>query len=216
MNGRLISIIVICLAILSVVGIYGCSGGQKGEKETPGTAPPGAAAKAGPGAAAPAASSGKEQSAAGAGGQEKSVQTGTETGQLAPDFTLTGPDGKEVSLSSFRGKPVMLNFWATWCPPCKEEMPAIQKFFTQRGQEMQVLAVNLTVSEKAPDQVGDFLKSNGYTFPVLLDKKGDTARQYLVRYIPTTYFIDKRGIIRDKHTGPLTPDMLEAFYARVK
>ncbi|WP_051276506.1 TlpA family protein disulfide reductase [Desulfovirgula thermocuniculi] len=145
-------------------------------------------------------------------GREASKETvpGAEVGRQAPDFTLPAPDGKKVTLSSLRGKPVVLNFWATWCPPCREEMPAIQEFYRQKGREVEVLAVNLTSSERSPGAVQEFLKENGYTFPVLLDGRGEVAGLYLVRAIPTTFFLDGDGVIRYRHTGPLTlQDMLE-------
>jgi peroxiredoxin len=88
-------------------------------------------------------------------------------------------------------------------------MPAIQSFYEKRGREIQVLAVNLTASEKSAAHVKDFLKAGGYTFPVLLDTHNITAQEYLVRAIPTTFFIDREGIIRTRHTGSLTLEMLE-------
>lgn len=148
-------------------------------------------------------------------GAVENSKVGTEVGNLAPDFNLTNIDGEKVSLSSFRGRPVMLNFWATWCPPCREEMPTMQKFFEERGREIKVLAVNLTSTEKSTEEVQRFLTANGYTFPVLLDK-GDTVQQYLVRFIPTTYFIDEKGVIREKYTGPMTGQMMEAGLAKAK
>lgn len=133
-----------------------------------------------------------------------------EVGRQAPDFTLPAVGGGEVALSAFRGKPVVLNFWATWCPPCREEMPAFQEFYRQKGREVEVLAVNLTGSERSPGAVQEFLREKGYTFPVLLDVRGEVAGLYLVRAIPTTFFLDGGGVIRYRHTGPLTlQDMLE-------
>lgn len=137
-----------------------------------------------------------------------------EVGRQAPDFTLPTVEGKTVTLSSLKGKPVILSFWATWCPPCREEMPAIEEFYRLKGREVEVLAVNLTASEKSPGAVREFLRENAYTFPVLLDGKGEVAGLYLVRAIPTTFFLDENGTIRQKHTGPLTLQaMLEALAA---
>ncbi|OAT79406.1 TlpA family protein disulfide reductase [Desulfotomaculum copahuensis] len=149
-------------------------------------------------------------------GQTGAPKTGTAVGEQAPDFTLGTIDGKKISLSSFRGRPVMLNFWATWCPPCQEEMPEIEKFYRQNGGKIQLLAVNLTANEKSTDQVKQFLQSGGYTFPVLLDQNGDLARQYMIRYIPTSMFIDSGGIIRFAHTGPMTMQMLQEGLNKVK
>lgn len=209
MNRKPVSFAVICLTLFGMTLLFGCSAGKEGDSAEPGS-PPGKAAEQTDSGVAKQSGRGSGQPDLAAG-----IPTGTEVGQMAPDFTLTGIDGKKVTLSSFRGRPVMLNFWATWCPPCKQEMPVIQKFFAGRGREMQVLAVNLMVREKSPERVKEFLKANGYTFPVLLDEKNDVAKQYLIRYIPTTYFIDQRGIIRGLHTGPLTAEMLDQYLDRV-
>ncbi|RKO65939.1 TlpA family protein disulfide reductase [Desulfofundulus salinus] len=185
MNKRLFSVVILSVIVVSLIAAYAYvwSGGkERGKDGTP-----------------PAAT----------GNKESGVPVGTEVGQRAPDFTLTTTGGKEVSLSNFRGRPVVLNFWATWCPPCREEMPAIQSFYEKRGGEIQVLAVNLTASEKSAAHVKDFLKAGGFTFPVLLDTRNTTAQEYLVRAIPTTFFIDREGIIRGIHTGPMTLEMLE-------
>ncbi|SHF11916.1 Peroxiredoxin [Desulfofundulus australicus DSM 11792] len=185
MNKRLFSVVILSVVIVSLIAAYAYvwSGGKERGKDvtTPGAT----------------------------GNKESDVPVGTEVGQRAPGFTLTTTGGKEVSLSNFRGRPVVLNFWATWCPPCREEMPAIQSFYEKRGREIQVLAVNLTASERTAAQVKDFLDAGGFTFPVLLDTRGDVAREYLVRAIPTTFFIDREGIIRARHTGSLTLEMLE-------
>ncbi|MBE3588769.1 MAG: redoxin domain-containing protein [Thermoanaerobacteraceae bacterium] len=186
MNKKVVSVTILAVVIICVLGALLWS--ARGEK--PANTP---------GAGAPRAG----------GEEQKSGQTGTEVGQVAPDFSLGTPEGKTVSLASLRGKPVMLNFWATWCPPCREEMPAVQQFFTTRGQEIQVVAVNLTSSERTPGEVPRFLKDGGYTFPVLLDVKGDVAKQYLIRYIPTTFFIDAQGVIRYVHTGPMNREIMQ-------
>lgn len=122
-------------------------------------------------------------------------------GGIAPDFTLQSLGGKEVSLADFRGKPVVLNFWATWCGPCRQEMPFLQEVsedleWTERG--LVVLAVNLGEAAAA---VREFTDGNGLTFTVLLDSNHEVGTQYNTRYIPTTYFIDKDGIIRNIKIG---------------
>lgn len=132
-----------------------------------------------------------------------------EAGYPAPDFTLSTLDGKVVTLSQLKGKPVYINFWATWCPPCRDEMPEIQRFFEKHKEEVNILLINLTVSEKSPAEVKKFLERNGYIFPVLLDTDGSVARSYLVRAIPTSFFLDAQGIIRYKYTGPVTVTLLE-------
>ncbi|ACL70569.1 TlpA family protein disulfide reductase [Halothermothrix orenii] len=134
------------------------------------------------------------------GGSEDNVQTGTAIGLLAPDFTLTKLSGEEVSLSDFRGKKVFLNFWASWCPPCQAEMPYIQKLYTEHGDDVAILGVDIGEDKGT---VAEFMLVNGYTFPVALDKKREVAAKYLVRGIPTTYIIDEDGIVTHRHVGPL-------------
>jgi thiol-disulfide isomerase/thioredoxin len=109
------------------------------------------------------------------------------------DFTLPDLNGKEISLGSLKGKKVMLNFFATWCPPCKAEMPDMEKLYQEtKNSDFVILAVNL--GEDA-DVVKDFMKKNNYNFPVLLDLKGTVADKYSISAIPTTYFLDKEGNI---------------------
>ena len=129
---------------------------------------------------------------------------GLQEGNRAPDFTLQTLDGEKVKLSNMLGKIVFLNFWTTWCPPCKAEMPDLQEFYEeQQDNNIEIVAVNITTSEKKADDVGVFAKEYGLTFPVLLDNKGDVADTYRILTIPTTYVIDKHGIVRKKIIGPL-------------
>ena len=125
---------------------------------------------------------------------------GTPVGNPAPDFQLPNLDGKTVSLSDLRGKPVLLNFWASWCRPCRDEMPHIQQVYEEWSDKgLVVLAINLGESSS---KVKEFVQSYGLPFPVLLDTKGDIAQKYNVRgLIPTTFFIDKNGIIQVKKIG---------------
>jgi peroxiredoxin len=125
-------------------------------------------------------------------------------GGMAPDFTLLNLSGQEVSLADFRGKTLVLNFWATWCGPCRLEMPFLQEVsvdpeWAERG--LVVLAVNLGDSAAA---VRGFMGDNGLTFNVLLDSNREVGVQYNTRYIPTTYFIDKDGIIQSIKIGAFT------------
>lgn len=137
---------------------------------------------------------------------------GIEKGQEAPDFTLPSIDGKETSLADFRGKKVILNFWATWCPPCKAEMPEMQKFHEQYGSDVAILAVNLTSTEANSNRVQAFLKEKGFTFPVLLDQKDTVGtKQYAVMTIPTSYFIDEKGTIAQRINGPMNFTQMENF-----
>lgn len=122
-----------------------------------------------------------------------------ETSNKAPDFELPGLDGKPASLSDFRGKPVLLNFWATWCPPCRAEMPYIQEIYEEwSGKGLVVLAINIGEN---PSKVGEFMESFFLSFPVLLDEDSKVSNEYNVRAIPTTFFIDKNGIIQVTKIG---------------
>ena len=122
-----------------------------------------------------------------------------ETSNKAPDFELPDLDGKPVSLSDFRGKPVFLNFWATWCPPCRAEMPYIQEIYKEwSGKELVVLAINIGEN---PSKVGEFMESFSLSFLVLLDEDSKVSNEYNVPPIPTTFFIDKNGIIQVTKIG---------------
>ncbi|RBW69002.1 peroxiredoxin family protein [Bacillus taeanensis] len=138
-----------------------------------------------------------------------SGEIGLEKGDKAPNFTLENLKGEQVSLSDFRGKKVLLNFWATWCPPCKEEMPEMEEFYEKNGAKMEIIAVNLTMFEHDQANVAPFIKEYGLTFPVLLDKEGEQAKVYQAITIPTSYIVDEKGIIQQKIVGPMTYEMME-------
>ena len=113
---------------------------------------------------------------------------------LAPDFVMTDKDGHQVHLSDFVGKPVVLNFWASWCGPCKMEMPDFDEKYTELGEEVHFLMVNMTDgSRETVDVAKEFIEAQGYTFPVYFDTEMDAAITYGVNSIPTTYFIDADG-----------------------
>jgi peroxiredoxin len=137
------------------------------------------------------------------------VEIGLKEGNKAPDFQLSTLDGTEMKLSDLQGKVVFLNFWATWCPPCKEELPHMQKFYQEKGNnEVEILAVNLTTAERNSNGLEKFVKDYGLTFPVLLDNKGEIGKTYQAYTIPTSYLIDKEGIIRKKLIGPMDVKMM--------
>lgn len=116
---------------------------------------------------------------------------------LAPDFNLLTIEGDTILFSDFRGQAVLLNFWGSWCPPCKEEMPAMQKAYQDyQDQGFTILAVNATFQEQ-PGAVSAFLTKNGFDFTVLLDTEGVVSQQYQVHAFPTSYFIDPDGIIQE-------------------
>lgn len=132
---------------------------------------------------------------------------GLAIGVKAPDFELNNLNGKPVRLSQFKGKKVMLNFWATWCPPCKEEMPAIQKFYTERGDSVQILAVNLDPE----NNVKEFAEKLKVNFPILLDEDEEVISAYKILTIPTTFFIDEEGIIQNKFLGALNVEQMKKY-----
>lgn len=141
-------------------------------------------------------------------GKSGSVKEGFQ----APDFELTTLDGKKVKLSDYRGQKVILNFWASWCPPCKAEMPHMQKFYEKnKDNNITILAVNLTSLDKGSEAVQTFIKKNKLTFPVLLDEKGEVGKTYQAVAIPTSYIIDQKGIIRKKMISPMDEDMMKNF-----
>ncbi len=128
-----------------------------------------------------------------------------QVGFIAPDFSLTSLDSQEIRLSDFEGTPVILNFWASWCPPCKAEMPAFQQTSLEFPAEyMQIIAINATNQDSLND-VQQFVEQNGITFPIPLDQTGLTSMDYLVHSLPTTYFIDKNGVIKDIIIGGPIP-----------
>ncbi|TCP31690.1 peroxiredoxin [Scopulibacillus darangshiensis] len=139
-----------------------------------------------------------------------------EIGDTAPDFILTDVHGKKVHLKDFRGKAVVLNFWATWCDPCKREMPYINKVYekTKNQKDVVILAVNIKESKFA---VENFLNRYHIKFPVLMDKKGDVMDAYNIVPIPTTFFIDKDGKVVDKVTETMpSADYLQKKIEKIK
>lgn len=130
-------------------------------------------------------------------------------GYPAPDFALPGLDGGTIRLSDFRGKVVMLNFWATWCPPCRAEMPEIAKLKAQGIPDLVIIGVDLVQTEASPQAVAEFVRAHGYDWPVALDVRGEVTLAYRVIQIPTTYFLDRNGIIRGKYLGPMTLPIME-------
>ena len=138
-------------------------------------------------------------------------KSGLEIGQYAPDFTLQTLEGKKVKLSDYRGKKVILNFWATWCPPCKEEIPHMEKYYKSLNKKdnVEVVAVNLTSADKSKEYIKEFAESYDITYPILLDKKGEQQKQYEIVTIPTTFFINEAGQIKQKAVGPMDKGMME-------
>jgi len=120
-------------------------------------------------------------------------------GMPAPNFQLKNLDGQSVSLSDLQGKPVLINFWTTWCSPCVYEMPYLQQVYEEWSDKgLMVLTINIGESSA---QVEAFMQSHDLSLPVLLDTKQDAAQAYNIQYIPSTFFIDKDGIIQEKRVG---------------
>ena len=133
------------------------------------------------------------------------VPTESVSENLAPDFTVTDSDGNAVKLSDFRGKGVVLNFWASWCGPCKSEMPHFQTAYEQYGDEVHFLMVNMsTAFGDSPEDANAILTENGYTFPVYYDTNAECAYGYGVSGIPMTFFIDQEGRIVSGKTGMIS------------
>ena len=122
-------------------------------------------------------------------------------GTEAIDFTLPDLDGKRMSLSDFRGKVVFLNFWATWCDPCKEEMPSMEALYKRlRGKPFEIVAVS--VDKDPPEEVRKFADKFGITFVVLHDRKGRIKERYKTTGVPETFIVDQNGVIAEKFWGP--------------
>ncbi len=146
-------------------------------------------------------------------------KVGLKNGNTPPDFSLTSLDGKNVTLSDLRGKKVVLNFWATWCPPCKAEMPHMQNYYEQYAKKdnVEIIAVNLTSAERDVtadakiDTVMTFRDSFEITFPIVLDPENNAGSDYQILTIPTTYFIDSKGYIQRAIRGPMDAEMLKSY-----
>lgn len=144
--------------------------------------------------------------------EQSEPKIGNQVGDIAPDFTLKDLDGNTVTLSSLRGKKVILNFWATTCPYCKIEMPALNQFIKSHKDDTVLLAIDLGES---PSKVKQYLEGKGYEFTVLLDTDLSTIYDYQVQFIPMSYFIDKNGIIRAISNGAMTYDEIEEYYKSI-
>lgn len=149
--------------------------------------------------------------------QSQELSVGLEVGNLAPDFELQTVDGKTIKLSSLKGKRVILNFWASWCPPCRQEMPDMEQFYKDnKNNEIEILAVNLTETEKSRADVPTFMAEYGITFPVVLDEKGSVGQLYRVSSIPASFIIDSKGVIQRKLVGPMTYDSMKSMVGSIK
>ena len=133
-------------------------------------------------------------------------------GQAAPDFTLSTLDGEQVTLRALRGKPVALNFWATWCPACVTELPDLQQAAARHSGEIAFYAISLDAN---PADVPPFLSAHNVDLPVLLDTASDVAAKFCVRGIPMTVFIDADGRIAARHVGSLSANKFSDYVRQV-
>ncbi|MFC2014493.1 peroxiredoxin family protein [Chloroflexota bacterium] len=140
--------------------------------------------------------------------QNSTATVGLTKGTLAPDFTLSDLDGNQVSLSDFRGKTVFLNYWATWCPPCRAEMPEMEAVY-QEYKDKDVVIIGIDIRENE-ETVRRFVQDGNYNWTFLLDTSGAVATSYEVVAIPTSFFLDKNGIIRAIKVNAMTKREIEA------
>ena len=140
----------------------------------------------------------------------EAVSETEEQPSLAPDFTVYDLEGNAHKLSDFRGKPVLLNFWASWCGPCQMEMPDFQKFYESHGDQVHFVIVNLTDGQQETvESASAFIEEKGYTFPVYYDTDIDAAMKYGVSAVPVSYFLDAEGDFVAWAQGALSADMLQ-------
>ncbi len=147
------------------------------------------------------------------GGQQEAA-VGVNVGELAPDFTLIDLEGNQVSLSDFRGKTVFVNFWTQWCPACRAEMPEIEAIYQEyKDKGVVMIGVDILISEifKGYDEndVRQYVQQSGYSWTFVLDTTGEVTANYRVIKIPTSFFIDREGIIQAVNIGPMTKRAIE-------
>ncbi|MET0785688.1 MAG: TlpA disulfide reductase family protein, partial [Paenisporosarcina sp.] len=126
-------------------------------------------------------------------------------------------EGEPIRLSELQGKKVILNFWATWCPPCKVEMPHMQNFYEDYAdtENVEIVAVNLTSGDREAS-VEEFVKDYGLTFPIPMDVEGEVGQKFQAVTIPTSYIIDTNGLIQHKIVGPMDETMIQDFVSNIK
>jgi cytochrome c biogenesis protein CcmG/thiol:disulfide interchange protein DsbE len=139
-----------------------------------------------------------------------------QSGFAAPDFALNTPTGETYTLSELKGNAVLVNLWATWCPPCRAEMPAIQKIYDEYREEgLIVLAINMTSQDNALN-ITPFVEQYELDFPILLDETGEVAAAYQLRSLPSSYFIDRAGIISEIVIGgPMSEALLRTRIEKI-
>ena len=146
------------------------------------------------------------------------TKEGLALGETAPDFELETLEGETAKLSDYRGKKVILNFWTTWCPPCRAEMPHMQDYYDQNAKEdnVEILAVNLTTADHGMEKITSFVSEYGLAFPILLDAEGDMGTVYQAVTIPTSYILDTEGRVRNKFVGPMDQATIEELIGKIE
>jgi len=141
-------------------------------------------------------------------------EVGLRQGQIAPDFKLETLEGETVNLSDYRGTPVLINFWATWCPPCRAEIPDLQQLYDE--EDVVVLAVNMTESEQNEETVEEFVDEFQMTFPVVMDVEARVTQTYKVQAYPTSYMIDEDGHIQFVALGAMNYEQMKKELEKIQ
>ncbi len=150
------------------------------------------------------------QGTAPSGSESQTAETTEPEKMMAPDFTVYDLEGNPVKLSDFIGKPVVLNFWASWCGPCKSEMPDFDEAYAQLGDNIHFLMVNMTDGSRETVEIASsFIAEQGYSFPVFYDTDSEAAYAYSVYSLPTTFFIDAEGQAIAQATGAIDMETLQ-------
>ncbi len=145
-------------------------------------------------------------------GADAVIVEGLQEGNRLPDVELVTLSGETIRVSNLAGQPLIINFWATWCPPCRQEMPLLQATFDSLHPEgLQLIAI----TDQPAAVVQPFVETNGITFPIIIDTENTASRTYRVQGLPTTLFLDSNGVITARHTGLLLPEALQTYLAEI-
>ena len=129
-------------------------------------------------------------------------------GSPLPDFKLVSLNNSEVDLNQYLGKPIIINFWATWCVPCKQEMPLFERYYQNQNGQLIILGID---NEEPADIIRPFVIENQISYPILLDNQGKIRDQFMIRGFPTSLFIDAKGIYKAEHIGLLDDESLKSY-----